>query len=330
MRTLIRRRKLLTLGLLLAAVVAAGTLGYVLITGCSLIDAFYMTIISVTTVGYREVVPLQTPGKIFTILLIIMGLGIVFYVLETIVEDTMEGRIRKILGRRKMERNMAKMKGHVVVAGYGRMGEAVCREIAEARFDIIIIEREPRRFAAAEERNFNVLNADATEEDALKAAGIEKARVLISLLSEDADNIFTVLTAKEINPDLIIIARAMDSANERKLYKAGATRVVSPYELSSHRIVRMVQKPNVVDFFDIVLGPRDVGLSLEERAVAPGSDLDGRTIRQAGFRERYNAVVVAVRREGEMIFNPVPDFALRSGDILIVIGERERLLAFGG
>jgi len=173
MRTLVRRRKLLTLGLLLAAVVAGGTLGYVLITGCSLIDAFYMTIISVTTVGYREVVPLQTPGKIFTI------------------------------------------------------------------------------------------------------------------------------------------------------------RVVSPYELSSHRIVRMVQKPNVVDFFDIVLGPRGVGLSLEERAVAPGSDLDGRTIRQAGFRERYNAIVVAVRREGEMIFNPVPDFALRSGDILIVIGERERLLAFG-
>jgi voltage-gated potassium channel len=289
-----------------------------------------MTIISVTTVGYREVIPLQTPGKIFTILLIIMGLGIVFYVLETIVEDTMEGRIRKILGRRKMERNMAKLKGHVVVAGYGRMGEVVCREIAEARFDFIIIEREPRRFAAAEERNFNVLNADATEEDALKAAGIEKARVLISLLSEDADNIFTVLTAKEINPDLIIIARAMDSANEKKLYKAGATRVVSPYELSSHRIVRMVQKPNVVDFFDIVLGPRDVGLSLEERAIAQGSDLDGRTIRQAGFRERYNAVVVAVRREGEMIFNPVPDFALRSGDILIVIGERERLRAFGG
>jgi len=330
MPTLIRRRKLLTLGLLLAAVVAGGTLGYVLITGCSLIDAFYMTIISVTTVGYREVVPLQTPGKIFTILLIIMGLGIVFYVLETIVEDTMEGRIRKILGRRKMERNMAKMKGHVVVAGYGRMGEAVCREIAEAGFDVIIVEREPRRFAAAEERNYNVLNADATEEDALKAAGIEKARVLISLLSEDADNIFTVLTAKEINPDLIIIARAMDSANERKLYKAGATRVVSPYELSSRRIVRMVQKPNVVDFFDIVLGPRDVGLSLEERAVAPGSDLDGRTIGQAGFRERYNAVVVAVRREGEMIFNPVPDFVLRSGDILIVIGERERLRDFGG
>lgn len=330
MRTIIRRRKLLTLGLLLLAVIAGGTLGYVLITGCSLIDAFYMTIISVTTVGYREVIPLQTPGKIFTVFLIIMGLGIVFYVLETIVEDTMEGRIRKILGRRKMERNIAKMKDHVVVAGFGRMGEAVCREIAEARFDVIILELDPRRYAAAEERNYNVLNADATEEDALKAAGIEKARVLISLLSEDADNIFTVLTAREVNPNLIIIARAMDSSNEKKLYKAGATRVVSPYELSSHRIVRMVQKPNVVDFFDFVFGPRDYGLSLEERAIGEKSDLDGRTIREAGFRERYNAVIVAVRRDGQMNFNPAPDFALRSGDILIVIGERERLRALGG
>lgn len=229
-----------------------------------------------------------------------------------------------------MERNIAKMKDHVVVAGFGRMGEAVCREIAEARFDVIILELDPRRYAAAEERNYNVLNADATEEDALKAAGIEKARVLISLLSEDADNIFTVLTAREVNPNLIIIARAMDSSNEKKLYKAGATRVVSPYELSSHRIVRMVQKPNVVDFFDFVFGPRDYGLSLEERAIGEKSDLDGRTIREAGFRERYNAVIVAVRRDGQMNFNPAPDFALRSGDILIVIGERERLRALGG
>jgi voltage-gated potassium channel len=329
MRTLFRRRKLLFLSLLLGGVVVTGTAGYMLITGASLIDAVYMTIISVTTVGFREVVPLSTAGKIFTIFLIITGLGIVFYVLETIVEDTMEGRIRKILGRRKMERNIAKMKNHVVVAGYGRMGEVVCRDLQQSSVEFIIIERDPQRFAAAEEHGYNVLNANATEEDALKAAGVEKARCLISLLSDDADNIFAVLSAREVNPALIIVTRAMDSINEKKLIKAGASRVVSPYELSSHRIVRMVQMPNVVDFFDTVLGPQGYGLTLEERVLGEKSMLDGVAIRDAGLREQFNAVVVAVRRAGEMTFNPSPDFALRRGDILIVIGEKEGLRSIG-
>jgi len=228
-----------------------------------------------------------------------------------------------------MERNIAKMKHHVVVAGYGRMGEVVCRDLQESSVEFIIMERDPQRFAAAEEHGYNVLNANATEEDALKAAGIEKARSFISLLSDDADNIFAVLTAREVNPGLVIVTRAMDSANEKKLFKAGATRVVSPYELSSHRMVRMVQMPNVVDFFDTVLGPQGYGLTLEERVVGEKSPLDGVVIREAGLRKRFNAVVVAVRRAGEMTFNPSPDFVLRSGDILIVIGEKERLRSIG-
>jgi voltage-gated potassium channel len=325
MPKVIRRRKLLTLSLLLLAVVGAGTAGYVLITGCSFIDALYMTVISVTTVGFREVRPLTSAGKVFTIVLIITGLGIVFYFLETIVEDTMEGRIRKILGRRKMARNIAKMKHHVVVAGFGRMGEVVCRDLEEARVDFIILEREPARFAAAEERNYNVLNVNAAEEDSLRAAGIEKARCFIALLSDDADNIFAVLSAREINPDLTIITRAMDAANEKKLYKAGANRVVSPYVLSSHRIVRMARQPNVVDFFDNVLDAQGLGLTLEERVVGPASGLDGRLIRDAGLRERYNAVIVAVKRKDQMVYNPSPDYVIRNGDILLLIGERDKL-----
>jgi voltage-gated potassium channel len=329
MRTGLRKRKLLTLGLLLLGVVVVGTGGYVLIAGCSVLDALYMTVITITTVGYREVIPLSPVGRVFTIVLIVGGLGIAFYFLETIVEDTMEGRIRKILGRRKMERNMARLKHHVVVAGYGRMGEFVCRDLEEQRLGFVIIERDPQRFAAAEERSYNVLSANATEESALKAAGIDKARCLISLLSEDADNIFAVLTAREINPRLVILTRAMDSGNEKKLLKAGADRVVSPYELSSHRLVRMVQKPNVVDFFDTVLDTSGLGLTLEEHLVAGKSELEGRPIREAGLREKWNAVVVAVRRGDRMHFNPGPDFVLRSGDILILMGERDRLRSLG-
>ncbi len=321
----LKSRKLLALGLLLLVVLAVGTIGYVLIAGGSVIDALYMTVISITTVGYREQFPLTPTGKVFTILLIIAGLGLVFYFLETIVEDTMEGRIRKIFGRRKMEKNMSKMKNHIVIAGFGRMAEVVCRELSQAHHDFIIIENSPQRFAIAEERNYNVLNANAAEEEVLMAAGIEKARVFITLLSEDADNIFTILSAREINPHLVIITRATDMANEKKLYKAGATRVVSPYELSSYRIVRMVQKPNVVDFFDILLSPEKYTLSIEERTVGENSDLNGKVIREAGLRERFNAIVVAVRREGEMLFNPSPELGIRAGDILIVLGEKERL-----
>jgi voltage-gated potassium channel len=325
----LRHRKILTLGLLLGGILAVGTAGYVLISGVSFLDALYMTIISVTTVGYREIIPLTTPGKIFTIVLIVFGLGIVFYFLQTIVEDTLEGRIRKIFGRRKMQKNMARMDRHVVVAGFGRMGEVVCRELAEGGFDFIILEASPQRFAVAEERNYHVLNADATDEEALRAAGLDKARVLISLLADDADNIFAVLTAREINPGLVIIARALDSANERKMLKAGANRVVSPYELSSHRIVRMVEKPNVVDFTDGLLRSKKYKLSLEELLVGTDSGFVDQTIREAGFRERFNAIIVAVRRDEEMIFNPGPDLVIRSGDILILIAERETLRALG-
>jgi voltage-gated potassium channel len=325
MRTIGGKARLVTLGLLLLAVVAVGTAGYVLIAHSSALDALYMTVISVTTVGYREVFPLDAAGKIFTMVLIITGLGLVFYFLNTIIENTMEGRIRKILGRRKMEKNMSRMKGHVVVAGFGRMGEVVCRELWTAGVDFIVIDNAGPRFALAEERNYAVLNASAADEEVLKAAGIEKARVFISLLSDDADNILAVLTARDLNPALVIISRALDAANESKLLKAGATRVVSPYELSSHRIVRMVQKPNVVDFMDFLLSSPKYSLSLEERVIGERSDLNGKVIREAGFRERFDAIVVAVRRKGEMTFNPSPDFALQGGDILILLGEREGL-----
>jgi voltage-gated potassium channel len=325
----LRHGKLLTLGLLILGLLVAGTGGYMLISGVSFLDALYMTVISITTVGYREIIPLTQSGKIFTIVLIVVGLGIVFYFLQTIVEDALEGRIRKIFGRRKMQKNMARMERHVVVAGYGRMGETVCRELAETGADFVIMETSPQRFALAEERGLSVLNANAADEDVLKAAGLEKARVFISLLADDADNILAVLTAREINPALIIITRALDSANVRKMVKAGATRVVSPYDLTSHRIVRMVRKPNVIDFFDGLLASQKYKLSMEELEVGEGSEFSGRTIREAGFRERFNTIIVAVRRGAEMIFNPGPDLVLRQGDILILIAEPETLLKMG-
>jgi voltage-gated potassium channel len=324
-----RNKKILVLGTLVLIVIALGTVGYHTIAGGSLIDALYMTIITITTVGFKEAFPLTSVGKAFTIVLIVIGLGLVFYFLNTIIEETLEGRIRQIFGRRKMEKNIARMHKHVIIAGYGRMAEVVCRELEEADVEFIIIESSAQRFADAEERNYHVLNASATDEDVLRAAGIEKARVFVSLLPDDADNLFAILSARELNPDLSIITRALDAGNEKKLYKAGATRVVSPYELSSRRIVRMVQKPNVVDFFDFLLSSHKYTLSLEEKVIGETSDLVGRAIRDAGLRDRFNAIIVAIRRDGDMIFNPGPDITLKGGDILILIGEREALHLFG-
>lgn len=318
-------KKILRLTLLLAGVLLTGTLGFMIIEGVPAIDAVYMAAISVTTVGFREVFPLSTAGRLFTIGFILTGLGIVFYIAQTLVEDTMEGRIRKILGRRKMEKNIARMSGHVIIAGFGRMGEIVCREIGRLGREFLVIEANPDRFAAAEERNYHVIQGNATAEEILKAAGIDKARIFISLLSDDADNVFTILTARELNPDMLIITRALDTINEKKLLKAGANRVVSPYALSSHRIVRIVEKPNVVDFFDVTLDTRNLSLDLEERTITADSEFVGQSLREATLRERFNSVVVAVRRNGSMRFNPAPDFVFEGGDILILLGERDKL-----
>ncbi len=198
--------------------------------------------------------------------------------------------------------------------------------LAEQKIDFLIIEQLPERYAAAEERGFHAIQASATDEAALKVAGIEKASYFISLLASDADNMFAVLTARELNPRLKIISRAFDAVNEKKLYKIGADLVISPYQLSSTRIVSTVLKPNVVDFFDLAIRSQKISLSIEELCISGQSPLAGKRIRDNSLRSQYNAIVVAVKRDGQMFFNPPADFEIQAGDILIVLGEKNKLL----
>jgi voltage-gated potassium channel len=279
-------------------------------------------------VGYREAFELSTQGKLFTIWVIFSGLGTFFYIAGRIAESALEGNIRRILGRRKMK-TMSRLKDHLVVAGFGIMGEQVCRELHKLKIKFIIIDNRGERFAAAEERGYNVLLGDATDEDILKLAGIDRARIFISLLSSDADNIFTVLSAREANPAVFIIARALDTDNRGKLLKIGANRVITPYELSSRRIVNTVLRPNVVEFIDLMTFAPQMSLSIEEFTIQPESAFIGKQIKDSGLRQKYNTIVIAIKRQEEMFFNPAPDFMIHANDILILVGEKGKLLKLG-
>lgn len=322
------QRKIASLFAILLLLIVVDVIGYRIIEGAPLMDALYMTVISITTVGFRETFALSTQGKLFTIWVIFSGLGAFFYIAGRIAESVLEGNIRRILGRRKMK-TMSRLKNHLVVAGFGIMGEQVCRELQKLKIKFIVIDNRNERFAAAEERGYNVLLGDATDEDILKLAGIDRARTFISLLSSDADNIFTVLSAREANPVVFIIARALDTDNRNKLFRIGANRVITPYELSSRRIVNTVLRPNVVEFIDLMTFAPQMSLSIEEFTIQPESAFIGKQIKDSGLRQKYNTIVIAIKRQEEMFFNPSPDFMIQANDILILVGEKEKLLELG-
>jgi len=319
------RSRLKVILILLLAIVLIDVTGYMLIEKVSFSNALYMTFITISTVGFQEVFPLSTAGKIFTIFVIFSGLGTFLYSVGQIAEYSVEDRLRKILGRRKMK-SIANLKNHVVIAGFGRMGETVARAFREQKKDFIILENDPERFTAGEEMDYKILLADATEEEILVEAGIKKARVYISLLSADADNVFTIMSARELNPNLHIIARGQDKANERKLYRAGADIVISPVMLASHRIINTTLKPNVVNLIDLVTQTGELPLSVEEITISSDSPLKDKLIRDSGLREKNEAMVVGIKRGEKMHFNPSAAMKIQENDILILIGEKDKLV----
>ena len=218
------------------------------------------------------------------------------------------------------------MKDHIVISGFGRMGKLVACELNQKKINLVIIENNQECFAQAEELGYNVILADATSEETLKKVGIERAKTYISLLPSDAENLFTVLTARELNPSIFIITRCFETENEKKLTRSGANLVITPHQLTSRRIVNTVLKPNVVNLMDIVSRAQNLSLSLEEITIGEDSDFTGKAIRDSGIRQDYDAMVVAVKRKDHLFFNPSPEIILVPGDILILIGERDKIL----
>jgi voltage-gated potassium channel len=318
-------RKLIQWSAILLAFILAGSLGYVLIEGWDFFDALYMTVITLTTVGYGEVRPLTRIGRAYTMVLMLGGIGVMFYLITGLARIIVEGEIREALGKRKLQRDIKKLHNHYIICGYGRIGEILARQLKSHHVPFVIVENKPEAIASLEDAGYHVLVGDATREEVLLEAGIERAKGLISVVSSDANNVFITLTARSLNPHVFIVARAAEPGSARKLLRAGADRVESPYELGGRKMAEAILRPNVVTFLELAM-KEDVDLSMEEIPVAATSSLVGMALKDSGIRQQLNIIVVAIKRaDGDMIYNPSPGAQIASGDTLIALGMRKSL-----
>jgi len=310
--------------IMLGLVISVGTAGYMLIEGWNLLDSLYMTIITLASVGFSEVHHLSDSGRIFTIVLIIVGVGTVAYALSSGARILLEGELQEVFGRRRLEKKIRQLTDHYIVCGYGRMGRIICRELRENRIDYVIVEKEPDPLR--HEADSLIFKGDATKDEVLKEMGIEKAKGLISVLPTDAENLYVVLSARGLNPGLTIVARAGEEGSEQKLIRAGADRVVSPYHIGGLRIAHTVLKPAVVDFIEFATKSGNLELQMEEIEVKENSPLVGQTLDECGIGRDLGIIIVAIKQlSGDMKFNPTFRTAIKAGDTLIALGEISRL-----
>jgi voltage-gated potassium channel len=301
-------------------VVAVGTVGYMLIEGMNLLDAIYMTAITVTTIGFREVVPLSHSGQIFTIVMAFLGVGVILLVATELGHTVVEGDLRRIIGLRRDAGMIRKLKDHIVVAGSGRMGRAVVEVLTERRVPFVVIESNPDRVRELEEDRVPVVLGDATQESAQRAANVPAARTFLACLADDAHNVFAILLARQLKGDLAIIARAVEEGSEERLHLAGADKVINPYRLGGMRLAFTALKPTVMDFIEASLGGPDMELELTEIVVRATSELVGKTLAGADVRRRFGLIVVALKRKDHATFNPGPDTTIEAGDVLVTLG----------
>jgi len=321
-------RTLANLKILLAAMLVlmlAGMAGFHLIEGWTWFDGFYMVLTTFTTIGYQETHPLSHAGRLFNSALIVVGVALLFLIIGTLTQALLEFEFNKLYGRRKMEREIGKLSGHYVICGAGRVGRSAARELARKPAPFVIIENSDAKLQRLEPGWLAILG-DATQEKTLREARIEHARGLVAATTTDATNIYIVLTARSLNPDLKIIARASEEDAEKHLHTAGADSVISPYSFAGHRIAQSFLRPNVLDFLDIATARHErVGLEIEEVFIDPGSPVAGSTIEGSKIRQEMGVIVLAIKRDSGMIFNPAPDDRIEAGDHLIAMGEPARL-----
>ena len=311
---------------LLLLIIAGGTAGYVAIEGWGAWDAFYMTIITVTTVGYREGHDLSRRGEVFTVVLLLSGVGAALYTFTLLATVVVEGGLPKRLQRRRHERMLDTIKDHFIICGYGRIGSIVAHQFRRQQIPYVVIERSSERLQTAIEDGALGVEADASREDVLKRVGIERARGLIAAVGTDAENVYTVLSARVMRPDLFIIGRAETEDATIKLKRAGANRVISPYQIGGVQIAQTALRPAVVDFMELATSAENLELAMEQIPIAADSALANRSIVEANLRSKYGVIVIGIQREdNRMEFNPEPDTAIRAGDKLVVLGRPESL-----
>lgn len=314
-------RKVLLSLLTLSLLVGGGTAGYAIIEDWSVFESLYMTIITLATVGYKEVYDLSFNGKVFTIVLIVSGTGVLAYTIGSMLQFMVEGQLRRLLGRKKLQKKISSLKEHYIVCGYGRIGRMLCRELASKPVPCIVVEQDSERCQQLEEDGILFVQGDATHDDVLEKAGIRQAKGLITVVTSDSANVFITLTARGINPELFILARASEDSAHLKLMRAGANKVVSPYKIGASRIAQAILRPSVLDFIDIAIGRDNIELQIEEIRVAPKSGLVGKKLIDSGIRKNLGLIIVGIKKNQQMLFNPNPDIQICADDILIALGK---------
>jgi len=307
---------------LIPFVILIGTFGYMFIENWSFFDALYMTIISISTTGYKEVHQLSTPGRIFSMLIILTGVLAIAYVGGRTIQYFIENQV---LRRRMMNIKIGQKSDHYIIGGYGRMGKYICETFKANKESFVVIENSEEKIDQLIEKNYLFIKGDATNDEVLLKAGIEKAKGFIAVTGTDAENVFATLSARELNRDMLIVTRAIEEGSETKLKKAGADRVVKPYELGGNRMVQLLLRPGVTEFIDVVARKRGLEFDLEEITITSTSTLVGLTLMESPLRKDLNIIIVAVNRGTEFIFNPKSDTIISKGDILIAIGEQTNL-----
>ena len=321
------RKKILHVLSLVLLVVAFGTAGYMVIEGWNFLDALYMTLTTITTVGFREVHELSRRGIIFTIFLIVGGVGTAIYAFTEGARFIMAGEIQAFFGRKKLEKKIKELKDHYIICGYGRMGGIIARELQGEGVKIVVVEKNPA--VLGDQKDILGVVGDATRDSTLKEAGIERARGLISVLPNDAENLFAVLSARGLNPNILIVARAIEEDSEQKLLRAGASKVVSPYHIGGLRMAHTVLKPTVVDFIEFATTSGNLELQMQEVLVQEGSRLIGMSLETCSVGEDLGVIIVAIKQAtGETRFNQTHQSVIKAGDVLIVLSEISKLKRF--
>ncbi len=319
------RSRFINLLLAIAVVILCGTLGFHLIEGWTLANSLYVAVQTVTTVGYGDVSPASSGGRIFATLFMLAGVGTVLYALTSTVQSVVESQILATFGMRRRYREMKQLKNHFIICGAGRIGSRILREMQRGGISFVVIEKDQQKVAHLIEAGAHVLVRDATLEETLLEAGVEQARGLAACLPDDADNLYVVLTARDLNRNLHIVARAVEEQAMPKLIRAGANRVVAPTIIGSHRMAQALMKPAVADFMDSIAA-ENLDLGFEQVDISPNSVYAGKALKETNIRTELDTVVVAIRKQdGEVMYHPTGTTVIEANDVLIVIGRAESL-----
>lgn len=313
----------------LAVIIAIGTVGYIAIEGVSAFDAFYMVIITITTVGFGEVFELSSAGQLWTMFILVSGFGIAIFTAASSIEYLVD--ISEVRKKNSMERQAAQLKNHVIICGWGRVGKGTWHELSAAGVDSVIVESKGPRADGAEAAGALVIRGDATHNDVLELAGIHSAQALIAVVADDSDNLVIALSVKALTPDLRVICRATEPESERKLRLAGADAVVAPQAVGAERLALLAIRPELAQIFDVVVGDSPLEFHVEEVDVQSQCALDEKTIRESRIRQQSGALILAVEgKGGRMVVNPDPDVRIAAGDRLVLVGTREQVHAAAG